>query len=556
MVVGSTTLAGTGEESADEIAAAAATQDTSTSTSSSGPVPISRGGAIYKLPPLPAPPTMAQFRKFALPCLALWVAGPLLSLVDTSFVGLSGDSTKSAMQLAALGPATTFIDGSTYLFAFLNVATTNLYASARAASGDESSAKSEAVVRTASRVAVISGLGLMALLLTCSRPLLSLYIGAESTDLINAATEYVNIRALSMPTSLLLGVLQSALLGAKDSITPLVAILYSTVINVIGDYILVSRLGMGLKGASIATTLAQWAATISLIGPARRALLNGGGLQLLGSSRKVADGGTTNDVVTSKTFLKFAAPVLTLIIGKIAAFGFMTNAAAALPGQPMTLAAHQICLSLFFFMSPFLEVMSQTAQTFLPPYFAPLAEYRDTMAEQNQPEDTVVTKLWENEAYKLASRLIRIGFIVALFVASIGSSIPAFFSRILTTDAGVMATVKPLAIPLWFGAMLTAPVAISEGVLLARRELKFLAAVYMTSTAILPPALLRIKAAGGPVVNIWSCFAAFQLFRASCFAGKIWGRRFVNKILHVTGINNNNNNNNKGTTKQIDEKIA
>jgi hypothetical protein len=177
MVVGSTTLAGTGEESADEIAAAAATQDTSTSTSSSGPVPISRGGAIYKLPPLPAPPTMAQFRKFALPCLALWVAGPLLSLVDTSFVGLSGDSTKSAMQLAALGPATTFIDGSTYLFAFLNVATTNLYASARAASGDESSAKSEAVVRTASRVAVISGLGLMALLLTCSRPLLSLYIG-------------------------------------------------------------------------------------------------------------------------------------------------------------------------------------------------------------------------------------------------------------------------------------------------------------------------------------------------------------------------------------------
>jgi hypothetical protein len=32
-------------------------------------------------------------------------------------------------------------------------------------------------VRTASRVAVISGLGLMALLLSCSRPLLSLYIG-------------------------------------------------------------------------------------------------------------------------------------------------------------------------------------------------------------------------------------------------------------------------------------------------------------------------------------------------------------------------------------------
>lgn len=56
---------------------------------------------------VPSLPTLAQYRKFAVPCLALWVAGPLLSLVDTSFVGLSGDASQSAQQLAALGPATT-----------------------------------------------------------------------------------------------------------------------------------------------------------------------------------------------------------------------------------------------------------------------------------------------------------------------------------------------------------------------------------------------------------------------------------------------------------------
>jgi Na+-driven multidrug efflux pump len=60
-----------------------------------------------------------------------------------------------------------------------------------------------------------------------------------------------------MPTSLLLGVIQSACLGAKDSVTPLIAVLYSTVVNIFGDYILVSRLGMGLRGAAIATTLSQ-----------------------------------------------------------------------------------------------------------------------------------------------------------------------------------------------------------------------------------------------------------------------------------------------------------
>jgi hypothetical protein len=69
-----------------------------------------RGGAsggrlsAKKIPSLPG---LEQYRKFALPCLGLWVAGPLLSLVDTSFVGLSGSPEQSARQLAALGPATT-----------------------------------------------------------------------------------------------------------------------------------------------------------------------------------------------------------------------------------------------------------------------------------------------------------------------------------------------------------------------------------------------------------------------------------------------------------------
>lgn len=56
---------------------------------------------------VPALPTVRQYMQFALPCLALWIAGPLLSLVDTSFIGLSSQGGNSARQLAALGPATT-----------------------------------------------------------------------------------------------------------------------------------------------------------------------------------------------------------------------------------------------------------------------------------------------------------------------------------------------------------------------------------------------------------------------------------------------------------------
>jgi hypothetical protein len=149
--------------------------ESSASKSSSSADHVPRGGADVTKPPPPLP-TLAAYRKFALPCLALWVASPLLSLVDTSFVGLSVDASTSAAQLAALGPATTFFDGSTYLFAFLNVATTNLYSSARAQKG-ETSDKAESVVRTAARVGLKCGVGIMLFLFAFSRPLLKLYIG-------------------------------------------------------------------------------------------------------------------------------------------------------------------------------------------------------------------------------------------------------------------------------------------------------------------------------------------------------------------------------------------
>ena len=138
-----------------------------------------RGGGTATLPAaLPAMPTLRDFRKFAIPCLALWVSGPLLSLVDTSFVGLSGSAADSAKQLAALGPATTFFDGATYLFAFLNVATTNLYSSALARSKQGgNSDEAESVVRTAARVSRNCGIGLMIFLFVACRPLLKLYIG-------------------------------------------------------------------------------------------------------------------------------------------------------------------------------------------------------------------------------------------------------------------------------------------------------------------------------------------------------------------------------------------
>ena len=111
--------------------------------------------------------------------------------------------------------------------------------------------------------------------------------------------------------------------------------------------------------------------------------------------------------------------------------------------------------------------------------------------------------------------------IASTVISSLISLVPAFFSGILTSDAGVQNAAKPLAKYLWAGVFLTAPVAVSEGILLARRELKFLAGVYLFTTALLPPVLLKVKNVGG-VDQVWACFAVFQLCRATLFAGRIW----------------------------------
>ena len=162
-----------------------------------------------------------------------------------------------------------------------------------------------------------------------------------------------------------------------------------------------------------------------------------------------------------------------------------------------------------------MEVISQTAQAFLPQFY---------VGDAKDSNGSMI------EAQILAKRLLRIGVVVGGLIAILASSIPKFAPNFLTNDLVVQEAVKPLALPLFLGSLLTAPVAVSEGILLARRELKFLASVYIASTAIFPFALFKIKKTGAPVTHVWFGFAIFQLFRATCFTSRLWGAQILKKV--------------------------
>ena len=78
------------------------------------------------------PPTFRECVAFTAPALAIYVAGPLMSLIDAGFVGR-----RSSFELAALGPAGTISDSMTTLLVFLSVATTDLVARARCGGDDD-----------------------------------------------------------------------------------------------------------------------------------------------------------------------------------------------------------------------------------------------------------------------------------------------------------------------------------------------------------------------------------------------------------------------------------
>eukprot|EP00746_Dinoflagellata_sp_MGD_P039000 gnl/MRDRNA2_/MRDRNA2_193994_c0_seq1.p1 gnl/MRDRNA2_/MRDRNA2_193994_c0~~gnl/MRDRNA2_/MRDRNA2_193994_c0_seq1.p1 ORF type:complete len:681 (+),score=105.67 gnl/MRDRNA2_/MRDRNA2_193994_c0_seq1:46-2043(+) len=474
----------------------------------------------------PHQPAAWELIRFALPVYFLWIGGPVLSLIGSSAVGLSASEGTSAAQLAALGPATTFCDGVSYLFAFLNVATTNLYASAPsvAQGADAIAMRREAVVRRAAKVSVASGFATLALLFFIGKWMLAVYIGtdvASADSLLNTAWAYVFVRMLSLPAALLANALEAALLGAKDSMTPMLVTAGTSIAEVIGCFVACYYLQQGVVGAAFATLVAVYAQTVWLLRVSLKKLVPRTGLSFLPAFGKPRTGLNANshnemDIPTS-TFLRFAAPVLTLILGKITCFGFMTHVAAAL-GEA-ELAAHQLTLSLYFFLSPSLEAISQTAQAFLPQFTPP--------SNSSNPDSNGI---WQKASDTLALRLTFAACAVAVAAGATGGLITWIGTGLFTPDALVASEAKTLSLPLALGVLLAGPVAVGEGVLLARRRLGFLAGVYASTTAVVVIVLLLIKQKAGAISDVWMIFAAFQLVRAAAFTGRIWGPRFLDVI--------------------------
>lgn len=189
-----------------------------------------------------------RIARLAIPALGTLAADPLVSLIDTAFVGRLGTVSLAALAINAAVFSVAFM-----AFNFLAYGTTPLIARAWGRNDQAS------VARTTTQALVLAvGLGLLAtsILLVGSHQWLAVL--QTPPEAFPEAMTYLRIRALAAPAVLIITAANGAFRGRQDTLTPLRVTLGLNLANVIGDAILIFGLGWGVGGAATATVLAQW----------------------------------------------------------------------------------------------------------------------------------------------------------------------------------------------------------------------------------------------------------------------------------------------------------
>lgn len=291
-------------------------------------------------------PTKVSLLKFAAPLAAVSVAGPILSTIDTAFVGRCAGT----IELAALGPACTVTDLIYLICSTVSTAAIKLYADTK---GDEARRKrlgatSLSVALSIGTVAAVFSMGL-------GRTLLKV-LGATPL-MMPAAHRYIFIRAIGLPMATLASAMYGLCVGQGDTRTPLIVTVgLSAVLNVIFDWILCAVIPLGAAGAAWATVASQVTSFTAYAFIMRRK----GQLPLPGLQ------GFLPSPAEAKPLLSIFAPISFIVICVLSMYacmsGFVNNT------QPIVMiAAYKIWISVFAFFALCADPLAAATTTKLPP---------------------------------------------------------------------------------------------------------------------------------------------------------------------------------------------
>jgi len=486
-------------------------------------------------------PSYRRIIFFVATTVLIWISEPLLSLVDSAAVGryagktaamASGPNFSSVVQLAALGPATMLCDSSIYLTFFIAMATTNKLATSFAKKDVEEQ------VTTVSHVMAISlavGALLCLIINFFGERLLSSILGPTGATItiqtarggekvvdltgqvMHAALAYARIRSAVYPLAVMGLTSQAALLCAGDTKTPVLAVLVASVTNIIGDYLFVAKLGFGVSGAALATSIASVLSNGILVSNLRKTVI---GWKKSMQSKILTQQTETHvsqlpfisfpDRKSFSSLIKLAGPMFFVLCGKIMGYSAMTIRSGTFGLVP--LACHNILMRIFFFFATIGDGISHSAQTFMP----------GLLYQKSQLEKQGMRSL--NARY-LLKRLILMSTIAGIVNSIFSKFIANNAGSAFTTDASLVSLMSEVS-PFMGIALLIHPLTMAfEGSIVAGRNLEKLLGTYVFSVLLL---LAQLKFACTEFVGVWHAIVLFQAVRILQFGPLVWKRTASN----------------------------
>lgn len=422
-------------------------------------------------------PFDGEIIRLGLPALGALAADPLVSLVDTAYVGRLGTNPLAALAIAAAVFGVAFS-----LFNFLSYGTTPLVAR-EIGRGDRDQAGRIAVAAIAG--GSILGLSVAVVLMLTPGPLLGALGAGDET--LAPATVYLRIRALALPAVLLVMVGHGIFRGALDTKTPLLIALGLNAVNLVLDPILIFGLDLGLAGAAWATVVAQYlgAAAFAVVLSRRRDAM---GLRF----NRPGWGELTELNQAGRRLIARTASLLVVFTA--------TTAVAARLGSA-AVAAHQIALQLFIFLSLVLDAVAIAAQAML--------------GAATGIGDAAVTRA-------KADRLVGLGVIAGVGLGMVLVLLAPWLASWFTADEAVISGVASVYPQLVVVQVVGGAVFAWDGIVIGVTDFRFAMVATAVPSLIATAALLSIVPAGGSLATVWWVVVLLMTIRAGFM---VWWHR-------------------------------
>ena len=273
-----------------------------------------------------------------LPALGALAADPLVSLVDTAYVGRLGTT-----SLAALGIDAAIFALAFFAFNFLAYGVTPLVAKAI---GEGDTERASRVVANGLVAAV--GLGvLVTVVLQVGADVILDLMGA-SEEVAAEASGYLRIRAMAAPAVLIITLGHGAFRGYQDTRTPFYITLGFNLVNLVLDPLLIFGAGWDLNGAAVATLIAQWVGAGWFLVLINRRL----GLRLRGVESGEMLG-----------LLRVGRDVVIRTAALLVTFTVATRVAATIGDAEV--AAHQVGMQILIFLALSIDALAIAAQSLI-----------------------------------------------------------------------------------------------------------------------------------------------------------------------------------------------